>query len=171
MNEYPDPVATRPIWLVTLADLALLMVGFFVLLQATQHIDRTALATGLRAGFDARAAPPPPAMPVAATGMRDFAPGSAALPGATNEIVRWAADAVRDPRVTLTVTGSVDGTAADVDPATQSGAILATDRARAVAAAIARVAPGRIAIATNPHAGPRAAIITLAFTGEAKEPS
>ncbi|MFZ5796341.1 MAG: flagellar motor protein MotB, partial [Pseudomonadota bacterium] len=35
----------------TLADLALLLVGFFVLLQASQQLDRAALARGLRAGF------------------------------------------------------------------------------------------------------------------------
>ena len=43
-----DPPPARPLWLWTLADLALLLVGFFVLVQAT---DRQALAKGLREGF------------------------------------------------------------------------------------------------------------------------
>jgi len=72
----------------------------------------------------------------------------------------------RDPRVQLTVTGSVDGTPSDVDPVTRSAAILASDRARAVAAAIARVAPGRVTLATSPTTGRRAAIVTQAFVGE-----
>ena len=38
-----DPPPARPLWLWTLADLALLLVGFFVLVQAT---DRQALAKG-----------------------------------------------------------------------------------------------------------------------------
>ena len=50
-GDYPDAPATRALWLVTLADLALLLVGFFVLLQANQHLDRKALARGMREGF------------------------------------------------------------------------------------------------------------------------
>jgi len=171
MTDYPDTVPTRPIWLMTLADLALLLVGFFVLLQATQHLDRGALAQGLRAGFDNTATAAPPPMPVAATGILDFAPGAAIIPGSTAALVAWARDAARDPRVTLTVTGSVDGTPGDVDAQTGSGAILAADRARAVAAVLAATIPGRIAIATTIHPGRRAAMVTLAFTGEQKEPS
>ena len=169
MNDYPDIAPGRPLWLITLADLALLLVGFFVLLQATRHLDRAALAQGLRAGFD-NAAPPAP-MPVAAAGISDFAPGSATISGATDTLVAWARDAARDPRVTLTVTGSVDGTTADVDPGTRSGTILAADRARAVATVIAAVAPGRITIATIAGPSRRAAMVTLAFTGTPKEPS
>jgi len=177
----------RPLWLITLADLALLLVGFFVLLQATQTAgDRPlaprALAAGLREGFGAPATAtaatatagiarprfpaPPAALPVAAAGMLDFAVGSATLPTSPAALAGWASDAVRDPRVQLTVTGSVDGTPGDVDPVTRSAAILASDRARAVAAAIARVAPGRVTLATSPTSGRRAAIVTQAFVGE-----
>ena len=52
MNDafaFPDATAAKPLWLITLADLALLLVGFFVLVQATS-LDRAALAKGLRAG-------------------------------------------------------------------------------------------------------------------------
>ena len=187
VGEYPDRQPGRPLWLITLADLALLLVGFFVLLQATQTAgDRPlaprALAAGLREGFGApvTAAPaiaaaqivrprlsvPPAALPVAAAGMLDFAVGSATLPTSPAALAGWASDAVRDPRVQLTVTGSVDGTPGDVDPVTRSAAILASDRARAVAAAIARVAPGRVTLATSPTTGRRAAIVTQAFVGE-----
>jgi hypothetical protein len=187
VGEYPDRQPGRPLWLITLADLALLLVGFFVLLQATQTAgDRPlaprALAAGLREGFGAPATAtaataaaeiarprfpaPPAALPVAAAGMLDFAVGSATLPTSPAALAGWARDAVRDPRVQLTVTGSVDGTPGDVDPVTRSAAILASDRARAVAAAIARVAPGRVTLATSPTTGRRAAIVTQAFVGE-----
>ncbi|HEX8421557.1 MAG TPA: flagellar motor protein MotB [Sphingomonas sp.] len=165
---YPDPPAGKPLWLVTLADLALLLVGFFVLLQANQGIDRSALARGLREGFGV-VTPDPAPLPVAADGVFDFAPGSAALPRSTGAIAQWASDAARDPRVMLTVTGFVDGTPADVDPATGSAALLAADRARAVAAAIAGATHARIAITTSQTPGRRAALVTLAFAGERKD--
>jgi len=197
IGDYPEPQPGRPLWLITLADLALLLVGFFVLLQATQTAgDRPlggkALAAGLRQGFGTtavardtprsvgtpppsvstiravppRAAIPAAALPVAAAGMLDFDTGSAILPTPPAALAAWARDAMQDPRVQLTVTGSVDGSPDDVDPATRSAAILASDRARAVAAAIARVAPGRVTLATSPITGRRAAIVTQAFVGE-----
>ena len=168
-SDYPEPAASRPLWLITLADLALLLVGFFVLLQATRQHDRGALARGMREGFGVHAADPAP-IPVAADGIFGFAPGSAILPGSPAALIGWAREAARDPRVLLTVTGSVDGSAADVDPATRSGAILAADRARATAAVLAAAAPARISIATAPVPGRRAALVTLAFAGERKEP-
>ena len=165
MTDFPEPVLSRPLWLITLADLALLLVGFFVLLQATQHIGGKALAQGMREGFGETAKPTPP-MPVASTGVLDFAPGSAVVPGSTAALIAFAQDAAHDPRVQITVTGSVDGSTADVDPATRSGAILAADRARAVAAIVAPVAPNRVAILTSASSGRRAAMVTLAFVGE-----
>lgn len=170
-DDYPAAVSGRPLWLMTLADLALLLVGYFVLLQATAGSDRRALARGLRQGFGAAAvaAPATPAMPVAAGGMLGFAPGSADVAGQGAGLVAWARDAARDPRVLLTVTGTTDGTAADVDPSTGSAAILAADRARAAATLIAAAVPRRVVITTSPVAGRRAATVTLAFAGEPKE--
>ena len=165
MTEFDAAAPARPLWLMTLADLALLLVGFFVLLQATQQVGGKALARGLREGFGVHDVQ---AMPVAATGVMDFAPGSATIRGATTDLIAFARDAGRDPRVTLTVTGSTDGSAADVDAATQSAVILAADRARAVAAILASV-HARVAIATVVTPGRRAAIVTLAFTGDPKE--
>lgn len=171
-DEFPDARPARPLWLITLADLALLMVGFFVLVQATT-LDRGALAQGLRAGFDAAEAPP--ALPVAAAVVRGFAPGSAALAATPADAIAWARDVARDPRVRLKVAGSVDGSAADTDPTLHSGALLAADRARAVAAALVgagAIAPDRITIVTaDPaRAGPagRRVLVSIAFTGEPK---
>jgi hypothetical protein len=167
--EFPTAPAGRPLWLITLADLALLLVGFFVLVQATQHVDRRALADGFRAGFGTEAQTEQ-AIPVAAAGMMNFARGSAVLPGSANGLIAWAREAARDPRVMLTVTGSVDGSAADVDPATGSGAVLAADRARAVAAVLVGAVPaGRMLVTTTNHAGPRAAMVNQAFAGAKPE--
>ncbi|MFS0772257.1 flagellar motor protein MotB [Sphingomonas sp. 1P08PE] len=160
--DWPEPVQSRPLWLVTLADLALLMVGFFVLIQASR-VEPTSLARSLRSGFT-ELKPVETPMPVAANRLDGFASGSAALPGGSAAIVDWAREELRDPRVQLTVTGSADAATGDVDPATGSAAILAADRARAVAVDLAALAPARIAVATA--TGPRAVTITLAFAGE-----
>lgn len=167
-SGYPDPAPSKPLWLVTLADLALLLVGFFVLLQASEK--PRAVTDALRASFggttDANAhAPAPAAMPVMAAGMLDFAPGSASLPDSPAAIVAWAREGVRDPRVSLTITGQTDGSAADVDPATGSAAILAADRARTLAATLAPVSR-RITVTTATRPGRRAAIVTFAFIGD-----
>lgn len=173
-DGFPDSPAGRPAWLITLADLALLLVGFFVFLQASQHLDRQALARGLRGGFGAPAEPAPiEPMPVAAAALRGFARGSAVLPYAPAALTAWARNAARDPRVRLKITGQVDGTADDVDRDTGSGALLAADRARAVAAALLRAgaaAPERITIvnaAASRH-GARGVLVTLGFAGELK---
>ncbi len=157
-----DDPAARPIWLTTLADLALLLVGFFVLLQANQ-VDPDTFAAGFRAGFGVREQAP--AMPVDLAAVSDFAPGSAQLP-VTAGALAWARTAAMDPRTRLRIIGEVDGSANDVDPLTGSGPILAADRARAVAAILVRsgaVAPGRIAIATA--RGQRRAVLSLGYDG------
>ena len=146
--------SARPLWVVTLADLALLLVGFLVLLHARQ--DDAAIARALQARFGGE-----PPLAVAAEQVAGFAPGSAALPGSPAQLRSWASEQLRDPRVLLTVTGSVDGSPADVDPATGSGELLALDRARAVAA---QLPPARVRTATA-RAG-RRVTVTLAFAGE-----
>ncbi|MFA6123325.1 MAG: flagellar motor protein MotB [Sphingomonas sp.] len=172
-DDLPDLAPTRPIWLMTLADLALLLIGFFVLLQASQQLDRAALARGLRAGFGVRdtlapsAIPTPEPMAVSAGAMRGFAPGSAALPTTPDGLIAWARDAARDTRVTLRVAGAVDGSPADVDPLTGSGAVLAADRARAVASALLlghAVPANRITIAAA-RPGQRGVTVSTGFAG------
>ncbi|MDP5280396.1 flagellar motor protein MotB [Sphingomonas sp. DG1-23] len=157
-----DDLPARPIWLTTLADLALLLVGFFVLLQANQ-VDANTLAAGFRAGFGVKENAP--AMPVDLATVSGFATGSAQLPDASAAL-GWAHAAAADPRTRLRIIGEVDGSAADVDPLTGSGPILAADRARAVAAMLIRsgaVAPERIAIATA--RGHRRAVLSLGYDG------
>lgn len=162
MNDFPDAAPGRPPWLMTLADLALLLLGFVVLVQATAAPRREALGRSMRKAFGAEAEADAP-LPVAAYAVR-FAPGSATLadPGA---LIAWAEDAVRDPRVALTVTGATDGSAADT--AAAGPLLLANDRTRAVALALARTVPAsRLRLLTDPAARGRAAIVTIAFTGE-----
>jgi flagellar motor protein MotB len=153
----------RPVWLTTLADLALLLVGFFVFLQASQAANPGALAAGFRAGFGVT--DKAPAMPLEIATVAGFEPGSARLAD-TAAALEWARTAARDSRTRLRILGEVDGTAADVDQLTGSGPILAADRARAVATLLIRsgaVAPGRITISTG--TGQRRAVLTLGFDG------
>lgn len=157
-----EDLPARPIWLTTLADLALLLVGFFVLLQANQ-VDPDTLAAGFRAGFGVQENAP--AMPVDLAAVGGFAPGSAQLPD-TAAALGWARTAATDPRTRLRIIGEIDGSAADVDPITGSGPILAADRARALAAALVRggaIAPARITIATA--RGQRRAVLSLGYDG------
>lgn len=158
--NWDDQAPARPLWLITLADLSLLLVGFFVLLQANQHTQPRALAAAIRGGFGVR-----DAMPVELAAVQGFAAGSAMLPEAAAALA-WAREAARDPRTRVTVTGEVDGSAGDVDAVTGSGPILAADRARTVAALLVRtgaVAPERIAVATA--RGQRRVVLTLGYDG------
>jgi len=144
------PPAVRPAWLVTLADIALLLLGFVILVQAISNHD--ALARSLRERFGAAET----TVPVAAAAVT-FEAGSAAL-GDPRPLVVWARDALRDPRVSVTVTGSADG---------EEDLLLATDRARAgLAALIAAGIPSeRLQLATTRAAG-RRVTLTLSFTGQ-----
>lgn len=155
-----DPPPARPLWLWTLADLALLLIGFFVLVQAT---DRKALAQGMRAGFGgAIAAPAPIAVDSAAAAS---APGSAEL-RAPQRLLVFATDALRDPRVSLRITGNSAGMS-DVDPVTGSAPLLASDRARAAAAyLIAHGVPAARIHLAAPGAGYSGVLITASFTGD-----
>lgn len=146
------PTPAKPLWLITLADLALLLLGFLVLVQAT--VDRPALARGLRHGFGA----PPPfeaPIPLAATAV-GFAPGSADL-SSPAPLVAWARDALRDPRVTVTVTGGASR---------EEGPLLATDRARAVLAALTAAGLPAERLQLSIATGAARATLTLAFAGE-----
>lgn len=130
----------RSIWLMTLADLGLLLIGFFVFIQATARFDdrtRAELAAGIRdafAGSQTVAPAPPPAVAVDVNILSGFAVGSAALPGAPTALIGWAGTSIVDPRTHLLVTGFADGSAADV--AEGSALALAAARAGAVAARI-----------------------------------
>jgi hypothetical protein len=155
----------RPLWLVTLADLCLLLVGFFVFVQASQ-LDKRQLAAAIREGFDA---PLPVAEPITLerAAVRGFAAGDAAPPPMAH-LIGWVREAAADPRTTITVTGSTDGSEADRDPLTLSAPILAADRARAVAATLVRsgaVSRDRIAISTDTAAHGRHVLLSVGFAG------
>ena len=164
-DDLPDLAPARPLWLVTLADLALLLVGFFVLVQTSQ-LDRTALANGLRQGFGVRTPAEP--MAVSAGAANGFAPGSAVLPGTPAALIDWARGALRDPRVTLRVSGSVDGTSRDREPVTHSAAVLAADRARAVAVALlaAGLPADRLTLGTAARPARRGVTVTMHYAGD-----
>lgn len=162
-DDFDDLTPARSGWLITLADLALLLVGFFVLLQASQTLDARALAAGLRSGFRTERSSPMP-MTVATARVDGFASGSARAP--TGAAIAWARDAARDPRTHIAITGST-GPQGDVDPQTGSAAILAADRARTVAAALiasGAVDPSRITIAIVPGKR-RAVTLSVGFAG------
>ncbi len=171
-DDLPEIAPVRPVWLMTLADLALLLVGFFVFVQASQHLEKGALARGIREGFGVHDAAPVAAhdpMPVSAGATGGFAPASATLPQAPDALIGWAREATRDRRVTLRIAGAVDGSAGDVDPVTGSGAVLAADRARTVAAALllAHAVPAdRVTIVSAARPGHRAVTVTTGFAGE-----
>ena len=165
-DDFPDDAPARPAWLMTLADLALLLVGFFVFIQATGHLDRKALAKGIREGFGTDKVVEDP-MPVAAASMADFAAGSAALPAPADALIGWAREATRDPRVTIRISGNSDGSIGDVDAATGSATVLAADRARAIAAEFARaraVPQDRMTIVTGGSKS-RSVVVTIGFAG------
>lgn len=181
-DAWEEIAPARSIWLITLTDLALLLVGFFAFLQANQSLDRKALMAGLRSGFGVqqsnmpartlpegppKSPPPIPPMSVATARVDGFAASSAVLPD-TAGVVAWARDAARDPRTRITVTGSTEGLT-DIDPMTASAAILAADRARAVAATLVRSGgadPARIHIVIEPDRR-RAVTLSVGFAGAA----
>lgn len=157
-----DDDPRKPLWLMTLADLLLLLVGFFVFLQANQALTGKAIGDGMRDGFGIERVAPPMAVDVGTIG--GFAPGSAVITTASRTTLHWAREATRDPRTIVTVVGQTDGSAADVDAATGSAAILAADRARGAAALLAgAVSPSRLRIETG--TGTRGALLHIGFAG------
>lgn len=136
------PAASRgPLWLTTLADLALLLVGCFALLQATSRLgekDRTQIVAGLRSAFGGSELEMAPAASVAVGINRvgGFAPGSDRTAGDQAALIDWIRANMTDSRTLLDITGQVDGSAADrIDGSAVS---LAARRAAAVAALIER---------------------------------
>ncbi|MBM3927092.1 MAG: flagellar motor protein MotB, partial [Sphingomonadales bacterium] len=51
VDQLLDDEPRRPIWLVTLADVMMLLVGFFVFLQVHPTVDAATLGKALREGF------------------------------------------------------------------------------------------------------------------------
>ena len=163
--SWDDIAPARSVWLITLADLALLLIGFFVLLQAHREADRTRLLAGLRSGFGAEAPVQLDPMAVARARVEGYAPGSADAD--LTATIAWARDAARDARTILTITGST-APQGDIDPRTGSAAILAADRARGVAAALVAqraVSPDRLVLRAAPGHR-RAVTLSVGFAGD-----
>lgn len=156
----------KPIWLMTLADLALLLMGFFVLMLAVERrekVDDSALARGFRGGFTDQAALPQPRIALAANAVPGFAPGSAALPQAPDSLIAWARESAADPRTSLLVTGFADGS--EADRLDGSALALASARASAVAATLERAGfpGGRIRTAGAVARDARRVTVTISF--------
>ncbi|MFD1610241.1 hypothetical protein ACFSCW_00340 [Sphingomonas tabacisoli] len=155
------PRSARPLWLITLADLSLLLVGFFVFLQATAHKsqpEQAAIQAGIRQAFGGEAAP---RLAVEANAITGFAAGSAALPRDAAAIAAWAKDALSDPRTKLVVTGYADGSPSD--RASGSALALAGLRAEAVAATLTGIAPDRIRLSAASVPGARRVTLTISY--------
>lgn len=164
-DSWDDIAPARSVWLITLADLALLLIGFFVLLQAHREADRARLFAGLRSGFVTEASAPVDPMAVARARVEGYVGGSAEADLAAT--IAWARDAARDKRTVITITGSTAPNG-DVDSATGSAAILAADRARAVAAALVAqgaVSPDRLILRVMPGQR-RAVTLSVGFAGD-----
>ncbi|MBR0553119.1 flagellar motor protein MotB [Stakelama marina] len=165
VDRFEAPRSARPVWLTTLADLGLLLVGFFAFLQANRQVDGTALADGLRAGFVAQQSAGPAPMAVDISRVAGFAPGAATGAAVAPAVIAWARGAAADPRTAIRLAGSTDGSAVDVDGATGSAAILANDRARFVAVALLKsgaVRPDQLVIAPE-GAEPKGRSVTLSL--------
>lgn len=152
--------SSRPLWLITLADLSLLLVGFFVFLQATAHKperQRAAIEASIRAAFGGDAATE---LAVQANVVDGFAAGGDAVPVDLGAVSAWARDALADPRTRLVITGYADGSAAD--QLSGSGVALAGLRADTVASALAGIPRDRIRIGATVL--PRARRVTLVIS-------
>jgi flagellar motor protein MotB len=155
------PRLAKPLWLITLADLSLLLVGFFVFLQAAAHKsqpEQAAIQAGIREAFGGEAGP---RLAVESNAVAGFAPGSAVLPSDTAAIAAWARDAISDPRTKLVVTGYADGSPAD--RADGSGLALAGLRAEAVAARLSDVPADRIRLTAALAPGARRVTLSISY--------
>jgi len=149
----------RPLWLITLADLSLLLVGFFVFLQATAHKperDREAINAGIRQAFGGE---PGTRLAVEAN-LVPFAQGSALLPGDLAAIRSWVRGALADPRTRLIVTGYSDGSTAD--RLSNSSLALAAARADAVASKL-DISAERIRVGAGVLPGARRVTLTISY--------
>lgn len=146
--------ARRPLWLVTLADLSLLLVGFFVFVQAAARQDaprQAAIAAGIRDAFGGDGSVTTP-LAVDANRLAGFAPGSAVLPDIRG-VAAWLAGAARDPRSHVEVTGYADP---------GEGLTLAAARAEATARALG-LPPERTRLAATLRPGARHVLLSISF--------
>jgi flagellar motor protein MotB len=154
------PSTGKPLWLITLADLSLLLVGFFVFLQATSHKpqpEQAAIQAGIREAFGGLGEAP---IAVDANAISGFLPGSAALPVGNRALADWATEALTDPRTKLIVTGFADGSS--LDRASGSALALAGMRAETAASSL-RIAPDRLRLAAQIAPGARRVTLSISY--------
>ncbi|NJC34759.1 hypothetical protein GGR88_002273 [Sphingomonas jejuensis] len=149
---------TRPLWLMTLADLALLLLGFMILVHSVGQgpSGKDAIGDGIREAFGGAPAPATE-IPLDVNGLAGFAPGDASLPIDPTPLLDWAAEATRDPRSRLVITGEADPT---------EGLALAARRAAAMADAIqadGRVAADRLRLDTRLSPARRQVTLSVSF--------
>lgn len=153
----------RPLWLITLADLSLLLVGFFVFLQATAHKSKQqqdAIEASIRQAFGGSAVTAPE-LAVAVNRVDGFSPGRADPRGDMPSVAAWARDALADPRTRLIVTGYADG--GTDDQLSGSGFALAGLRAETVAKALAGVPRDRIKLGAAVMPGARRVTLVISY--------
>lgn len=157
---------SRPLWLITLADLSLLLVGFFVFMQATAHKperQRAAIEASIRGAFGGNGNGNGNAneLAVQANSVDGFVPGSADLPIDIDSLSAWARDALTDPRTRLVITGYADGSVSD--QLASSSLALAGLRAEAVADTLTGVARDRIRASAAVMPGARRVTLVISY--------
>ena len=157
-----DDEPRRAIWLITLADVMLLLVGFFVFLQANTKLDAKQIASGLRDGFGLAAEAPMRSRPtLSAASRRDRLRYHKATCRRGSRGARRSAHhrpRHRSHRRKRRRRRCCDGFARDPR----------RDRARAVAATLVRDGRPRGSPSTPPGAG-RAVQLTIAFAGQGNQ--
>ena len=154
----------RPLWLITLADLSLLLVGFFVFLQATSHKSKQqqdAIEASIREAFGGATDAAAPQLAVAVNTVDGFGLGTATTPIDMDSVAAWARDALADPRTHLIVTGYADG--GPSDQLSGSGLALAGLRAERVLNAMPGVPRDRVRLGAALMPGARRVSLVISY--------
>lgn len=152
-------------WVVTLADLALLLVGFFVMVHAAEKKGATRqMADAVRGALGVTVArAQPTGVALDADALTGFSAGDAALPKAIWPVAQWLKQAAADPRARVLVTGRSDDREAD---RSTSGLIIAASRADIVARALIRtgaIPASRVDLAASAGGAERRVDITISY--------
>ena len=169
---FPIPQKRTARWVMTLADLALLLLGFLVMVHATEkrgtsrqvaRAMRAALGdsgtSAIQVGIGGTEQPPA----LDANALAGFSAGSAALPAAVYPIAQWLRQAAADPRSRVLVTGHSDDREAD---RSTGGLVLASSRADTVARALIKtgaITADRVDLAASAGGRSRRVEITISF--------
>lgn len=155
----------RARWVMTLADLFMLLVGFFVMLHAAEARHQTsAMTAAVKRALGVKVARgQPERVALDANALTGFSAGDAALPAAVWPVAQWLRQAAADPRSRVLVTGHSDDREAD---RSTGGLMVAAARADSVARAIVKtgaVPASRIDLAASAGGADRRVDITISF--------